>query len=223
MWNKEILVPTVEESRQFTPRTFDFELARSQGLIGQHDTLTDTYLKAQAIYTAAFYVYLDKMVNISQYEKILDESGFTFVPFQEPSIYQRYASFGNRFIFLRNHFHIERLNSDDLKILLEASDEDALVELAARTYKDVIRMRRPGDTGTRSIIYDVGALSGALRAPDGALLLYLVHEWELIENDEFDLPKEKEKAEFAGDLAIRMQEEMAEILGVFVVVYSMAL
>jgi len=222
MWDKEILVPSVEEAMEFVssrligPCTFDHELARSRGLIGEGNTLTNEYLKAQAIYRAAFYQYLNNKVNISQYEKMLDETGYNFIQrdISRQHLYQRFGSFGNRFIFLRNNFYIERLHQDDVNILIEASDEDALVDLAARTYRDVIRINPRENTDKNTYTYDAGVLSGYREVPNAALLLYIAFASEFNEAGDFvSRENEKIKVEIAQKLAIQMQEELTAVLG----------
>jgi len=224
MWGKDIFVPSVETATEFiNPMIIsfcriDYELARSRGLVGAIDRLTNTYLTAQAIYKAAFYQYLEQIADISQYEKILDESEFTFVPIRNyfrQHLYQRYGSFGNRFIYIRNNFYIERLHPDDLEILFEASDKDALVELAARTYRDVIKVLPNDPEGRRDVTYDAGGFS----VRSNALLIYM----SFIE--EFDnagmvicWENERVKKELARDLAKQMQVELTEALGHPVVV-----
>jgi len=221
MWGNKVLVPTLEEaatfipSRLIDPSQFDYELARSHGLIGESDSLTKDYLTAQAIYKAAFYQYLKKMIDLSKYEKKLDETGYIFVsmPYDHQHFYQRYGSFGNRFIFFRNNFFIERLHSNDLKILIETSDEDVLVGLVGRTFKDVIRVNPSSNTDKYSYIYDTGVFSGSTEILNTALLIYMAFDLELDEAGELiSIENEKVKEKLADKLAIQMQEELTKIL-----------
>ena len=221
MWGRDVFVPSVETAMTYINPMIvafcriDYDLARDRGLIGASNRLTNTYLTAQAIYKAAFYQYLVEIADIGQYERILDESDYNFIPVEgyfRQHLYQRYGSFGNRFIYIRNNFHIERLHPDDLEILLDASDKDALVELAARTYRDVIRIL----PGIQDVIYDAGI---RYPAPSNALLIYMSFRMEF---DQAGMiicrENERIKDELASDLAIQMRKELTEALGHPVVV-----
>jgi len=228
MWDKEIIVPSVEEAMEFVsprligPCSFDRELARSRGLIGEGNILTSEYLKAQAIYRAAFYQYLNKKVNINQYERMLDESEYNFIQrdVSRQHLYQRFGSFENRYIFLRNNFYIERLDQDDVNMLNEASDKYALIELTARTYKDVIRINPRENTDANIYTYDAGVLSGNIEVPNAAVLLYIAFDMEFDDAEE-DVYFENFKImeEFARKVADQMQEDLTEALGHTVIVH----
>ena len=223
MWNKEIRVPSVEEAKSFAPTSFDFSLARSTGLIDKDDHLTDRYLEAQAVYKAAFSQYLIKAANFGQYEKGLNESGYTFVPakYENQNVYQRYGSLDSRFFFIRNNFHIERLSTDDLKTLVEfTDDEEALVTLAERTYKDVIKLLPPDVSTENFMIYEFDALS-VTKAHDNALLLFLTHTWEFDDiGNLISIENERVKEKFADNFTIQMQEQLSKTFGTRTVVYA---
>jgi len=222
MWNREIRVPSVEEAKRFAPTSFDFSLARSKGLIEKDDLLTDRYLKAQAVYKAAFSQYLIKAANIDQYEKSLNESGYTFVPtkYENQSVYQRYCSLASKFFFIRNNFHIERLSIDDLKTLADLTDEEALVTLAERTYKDMIKFLPPDVSTENFVIYEFDALT-VTKAHDDALLIILTHTWEFDDiGNLISIENERAKENFTGSLTIKMQEQLSKTLGTRTVVYA---
>jgi len=223
LWNREIRVPTVEEAKGFAPTSFDFSLARRTGLIEKDDHLTDRYLKAQAVYKAAFSQYLIKATNFDQYEKAINKSGYTFMPakHENQSVYQRYGSLASRFFFIRNNFHIERLSTDDLKILANLTDEEALVSLAERTYKDVIKLLPPDVKDDESfMIYEFDARS-VTKAHDDALLLCLTHTWEFDDKGNLiSIENERAKENFTGSFTIRMQEQLSETLGTRSAVYA---
>lgn len=223
MWSKEIRVPSAKEALRFAPISFDFESARNLGLIGKGDALTERYLTAQAIYKAAFYSFLDKTADISQYEKMLDDSGYVFTPVEpgEQNVYQRYGSYGSRFIYLRNNFHIERLGAADLSLLDAADDDGALAGLAERTFKDVIAVRSPGDGGgVYDVVYDTGVLYGAAKAPNDALVLCLAYGWEFDDAGKLvSIDNEKAKETVSGGVSAAIQAQLSELLGLRVVVF----
>jgi len=225
MWNREIHVPSVEEAKGFVPTSYDFSLARNIGLIDKDDHLTDRYLTAQAIYKAAFLHYINRVANIGKYEKALNKSGYVFLPvkYERQTVYQRYGSLDSRFFFVRNNFHIERLSKDDLKTLTKPPEEEALVTLAERTYKDVIKLLPPDVTTENSMIYDFNAFS-ATKAPDNALLIYMSHSWEFNDiGNLVSLENEQAKEKFAGNFVIQMQEQLSKALEIRVVVYAKTL
>jgi hypothetical protein len=223
MYNHSI--PSVEESQEYTPNSFNYAAAREKNLIGADNTLTDDYLRLQSAYVARFYSYLNKAVDITQYDDALTNSKYNFVPIAQETqnVYQRYGSFGNKYIYLRNNFHIERLSSDDLHLLESAGVGEILEDMVKRTFKDVITIRYDDNEEAFDAIYDIGALTGLAVAPNNALVLGLSYAWEFDgEGSVVSIESEAEKEKIAADLALKMQEELSAGLGIpeSVFVYS---
>jgi len=222
-WKDELRVPPIDEAGMFSPYMYDFALARSKGLVEDNDVLTDKYLKMQAVYKAAFYSYLDNIVNFKLYEETLDETGYVFVTREgnRRSSYHHFGSYDARFIFLRNNFYIERLSKDEIELLNAAPDAESLYDLVERTYKDIIAVRNLKYPENKfDAEYDKGALTGVTKAPNNALVLGLAY------GREYDaagmlVSKENEEKKWviANRLARDMEERIAELLGIPVVVF----
>jgi hypothetical protein len=222
MMNNDITIPTVEESRDFAPQSFDYPLARQNGLISGDDALSEEYLSLQAEYKVAFYAHLDALADISQYDDALSGSSHNFsaVPPDEQSVYQKYGSYGNKYIFLRNNFHIERLGADDLDALKTGGD---LSEIVARTYKDVIAVLYDGGGNDFIAIYESGAMSGASEAPNNALVIGIAYNWDFDDSGKLvSLDDEKAKEAQVHELKLKIENDISTLLGIpaTVFVYS---
>ncbi|MDR1299901.1 MAG: hypothetical protein LBJ84_06620 [Oscillospiraceae bacterium] len=219
--NNDITVPTAEESLAFAPQSFDYPLAMQNGLISG-GALGEEYLSLQAEYKAAFYAYLDKAADISQYDGALSGSSYNFsaVSPDEQSVYQKYGSYGNKYVFLRNNFHIERLGADDLDALKTGGDLSGVIE---RTYKDVITVRYEDSADDFMAIYEFGAMSGASEAPNNALVIGIAYSWEFDDSGKLvSLDDEKAKEAEVYELKLKMENDISTFLGIpaTVFVYS---
>ncbi|MDR2665481.1 MAG: hypothetical protein LBC21_04295 [Oscillospiraceae bacterium] len=219
LMDNDILIPTVEESSDFAPQSFDYALAEQNGLISGDGALSEGYLSLQARYKAAFYAYLDNAADISQYDGALSGGAYAFpaVPPDEQGVYQKYGSYGNKYIFLRNNFHIERLDTADLETLRGSEDLSGLV---GRTYKDVISVRYEDGDGDFTAIYDHGAMSGITQAPNNALVIGIAYSWEFDYSGKLvSLDGEKAKEKIAHELKQKMESEISALLGIPVTVF----
>jgi hypothetical protein len=216
-----ITAPSVEESKTFTPESFDFALARSKQLIGTDDVLTDEYLLLQAIYKRAFYQYLDKVTGLSDYERQLKNGKYNFAPLDKPeqNIYQRYGGFEWTYVYLRNNFHIERLTESDLSLLKNSDTASDLFNFVERTFKDVIAIHYESNADNFVAIYDVGAL-GSTSAPNNALVLGLSYEWDYDANGNIiSVDAEKDKEAIVIDIGKAIELGLNKILDIPVVVF----
>jgi hypothetical protein len=123
----------------------DFALAREKGLIGSDDSYSDTYLKLQAVYREAFNTLINQNGALSKVDTELAQAPEKYVPAssQQWNIYQRYGSFGRKYIYLDNDFYIEQLNHDDLELLANPTPQNmpAIIQMVKRTYVSVVTMR----------------------------------------------------------------------------------
>jgi hypothetical protein len=161
------------------------------------------------------------MANIKAYDESLRAHSCGFVPVkpEKQGIYQRYGSFGNQFIFLRNNIHIERLAPDDLLSLQTASSLGELEGLVRRTWAEAVAVRWADSPAAFDVIYDTGALTGFATAPNTSLVFGLSHDWAFDETGRLvSLDTEKAKEKAAKDLALKMQTELSKRLGVAVTV-----
>jgi hypothetical protein len=217
--------PMYIDNAELMPNSYDFELAREKGLIGAENALTMDYIELQNDYKVAFFEYLDTEIRISGYDKALQQHiyGFVAADREDMTIYQLYGSFGNKFIFLRNNFHIERLSKEDLSILRLPRSRNALRDMAARTYKDIIAVVYEDGSPSFDAIYDTGAMSGVNSAPNDALVLGLRYEWEFDDDGALvSMENERQKEAYTAELAAEIADAITEQLGIpgTVFVYS---
>ena len=227
----EISVPTESEAADFSPHSFQYKLARANELIGDSDALTDDYLLLQAVYKTIFNEYLNSVADFHKYENKLALSGLKYIPIEPEKldVYQKYGSFGREFIYLRNNFHIEVLSADDLNLLKGIVDgdsaigDDDLLQMAGRTFRDVVTIHYEGNVGSFKAVYDARVFN-TYSAPNEALVFAIKHEWEFDEKGNVvSLETEKQKEQFVFQLKHEMETELSELLGVNVVVFAYGL
>jgi hypothetical protein len=223
-----ILAPSVEESEEFNPKSFDYELARSKGLIGNKDALSETYLKLQAVYRAAFNDFLNRDGILDRFDKEIADNELDFVPMSYEKygsdvheLYQNYGSFDRNYLFLRNTFFIEKLTDKDLRLLASHPNIDSkeLLNMVERTYKSVVTarslsVRDPSEHFTQ--LYD---MSGAFMAPNGAAVLMIRYDWKYDENGSADHNTEEQKWQFITEMRDELQAELRNRLDAEVVVF----
>jgi hypothetical protein len=133
---KGLLVPKGQLAINCNFRGIDFNLAREKGLIGERNLVTGNYLTLQAIYKKAFYEYLSETIDFKKYEDMISGGELRIhSKTRDANAYQRFGSYGNEFLFLRNQFYIEQLSAEDLLSLAAGT---ALRELIIRTYRCVL-------------------------------------------------------------------------------------
>jgi hypothetical protein len=131
-----LLVPKGQLALNCNFGWINFELAREKGLMGERNLVTGDYLTLQAIYKKEFYEYLSETIDFKKYEDMLNPDGlFSPAYTDKTNAYQRFGSYGNEFLFLRNRFYIEKLSVEDLLSLATGTE---LRELVVRTYKEII-------------------------------------------------------------------------------------
>jgi len=227
----EISVPAEGEAAEFSPPSFKYKLARANALIGDSDVLTDEYLLLQAVYKTVFNKYLNSAVDFQKFEDKLALSGFRFIPIEPEKldVYQKYGSFGRKFIYMRNNFHIEALSGDDINLLRGIVDgkstvgDDDLLQMAGRTFRDVVAIHYEGNTSSFNAVYDAGVFD-VFSAPNDALVFAIRHEWEFDEKGNVvSMETEKQKEQFVFQLKQEIEIELSQSLGVDVVVFAYGL
>jgi hypothetical protein len=150
------LVPTLKEANPnfpdgvttgcvadgFWEYDFNHALAKEKGLSNEGGGENQTYLKLESVYRAAFNAYLDSAGALAETDQAIAGSTTSYprITSKKLHVYQRFGSFGRKYIYLENDFYIERLSTDDLDLLKHPTKEDlpAIMEMVERTYKDVI-------------------------------------------------------------------------------------
>lgn len=219
--------PTVAEAQTYTPLTYyDFAQAKQKGLTVSEE-FSEKYLKLQMVYKCGLMQYLSDMLMLEEYEKEMAESplGFLPCPENEQSVYQKYGMTGFKYIYLRNNLYIEKLESKELQILEECAEKetyssDALLELAARTSREVLTNEDPTvDAETFYLIYE-NRVSGIKIALNNAVVLEIATGSAFDENGNYvSLENEQKKDAAIAALRRQMLSEMDGILEMPVAVF----
>jgi len=217
--------PTIEEARAYTPDSFHYETARSKDLIDDSNILTDKYLRLQAVYKLCFNSWLDAIVSPVQYELEMTGSEYTFSPKENQSIYKKYGCADRQFIFLRNNFHIEKLDETDISLLqnvldgMEMVSSDVMTEMIGRTFVKVITVDYDESGAEYDVVYDPGVFSGN-KASNKALVFGIQYDWEFDEKGNLlDGNAEDAKEELVISIKKKMEIEISEKVGIQVVVF----
>jgi len=233
-----LLIPNESESRamiaEYTdvngakkmvqPSSYNIRLAVEKGL-SKSSGFDSKYLSMQALYRKAFELFLSERLELAMYDDVLANSELRFIPIENDrmSFYQKYSTFGFRYIYLRDNIPIERLSEADLNILgasISANNTgitDELLELVARTYNSVIIAYDDWEDDT-IIGY---SNNGQKRAPNNALVFEIGHTIEFDEEGDFvDTANEMEKNNYLKNEFIPlMEEKLSEALGWKVIVF----
>lgn len=223
----KFISPSVAEAQTYTPQTYyDFTRAKQKGLTGS-DRFSEKYLKLQMVYKCGLMQYLSDMLMLEEYEKEMAESplGFLPCPENEQSVYQKYGMTGFKYIYLRNNLYIEKLESDDLQILEECAEKetynsDTLLELAARTGREVLTNEDPTvNAETFYLIYE-NQVSGIKIALNNAVVLEIATASAFDENGNYiSLGNEQKKDAAIIELRRQMLSEMDGILEMPVAIF----
>lgn len=209
-----------EDILELIPFNIDVEEAETKGL-AENGQLNEDYLKLYSFYTQAFWEYLKDQIDLPAFDQGLGNDPLRFIPKSAKyhDVYQRNMSFGMTYVYLRNHFCIERLSPDELaklqNFLTDAPDESAVKDFVADTYKTVILLDPAADSAAK-YIYDLG--TGSV-CPNLCLMLGVATGLELGSDGKMlSVSHEKEKKAYLDDLSVKLAREIEMILEIPVVV-----
>ena len=157
---EDLMIPTKEEAREMTkphanvngevrmvrPDSYDLKQAVAKGLCSPSG-FGDKYLYMQALYRKALEQYFMDAMTLKEFDEHIGSHELNFQPVSSERylFYQKYSTMPLDFIYLRSNLPIERLDSEDLKIienLIHSGRSDVTDELAAmvvRTYPVVLK------------------------------------------------------------------------------------
>lgn len=199
---------------------FDYEMAKEKGLSVDGETFNEKYFYIQAAYKYAICNYFKNNLGLGDYDEQLCTSELKFIETKEEdkTLYQKNDASGMKFIFLRNNIYVEKLSTDDIKIIENALskseniDKDIL-DVVKNTYKMVLSSaRREEDYAEAEIIFEAGALY-ARKALNTAFVIGISDEYEW--NDEgylVDTQNERMKEEYISQLATNISEVFSDKL-----------
>ena len=120
------------------------ELAIEKKLIINDDS--KIYTSVQKLYIKCFEQILLSKVDLKKYEERIENSKCNIGPVKvkNKTYYHNLSSMNLKFIYIRNFFYVEKLNENDLSIMIQKVNnnnyevDNALMDIVNRTYKDVL-------------------------------------------------------------------------------------
>lgn len=206
------------------PMNYDVKLAIEKGLC-HSSGFDEKYLIAQTLYRRFLEQYLSERLSLQAFDDILANSELRFIPISddEKNFYQKYSTFGFKYIYLRNNLPIERLEKTDLDAIeayinsgsTDATDE--LMEIVQRTFTDVI-IANPNLDSNSNIGF---SNDGQKIAPNNAVVFEVGHAVEFDEKGNFvNTATEVKKDDYIEkELIPKMSKQLSEELGEKVVVF----
>jgi len=193
------------------PPSYDLQMAIEKGLCGE-DGFGSKYLHMQALYRLVFESWLLESTSLRKFDDRLHDSDLGFLPIVRSGWeYPRtFSTLGLPFIYMANNIPIERLDEDDLLLLLTALESGRtditpeLSDMVKRTFPDIIVANYDRNT---NIGYRHN-LSGP-SAPRYAIILVMENEdFDEVGNFRDSAEVNQARAEFMAILA----EEMEQVL-----------
>ncbi len=205
-----------EKLHEIIPFNIDLMEAETKGL-ATGGKLSDEYCELYGYYAKCFWKFIEEKTDLSSFDKALAENEMRFVPVagDDQNVYQGFFSFGCQFIYLRNHFCIERLSVSQLEKLNEMMKSDGtkdeeLIRFVQETYQTVITLDPDAEPGV-NYIFD---LSTGNSAPNFSFLLGLSTDLEIGADGKMVSPAhEKEKQAYLQVLSTRLAKEIEEAIG----------
>lgn len=152
----------------FFPNTININLANEKGLAND-GKLNSIYYMVQSKYYRFFEEFLNKKLNLSSLESLLESKNQNFkaVPEEEMDIYQYLSSL--KYFYIRNTLFIENLSREDIKKILDNDEmNDDIENIIATTYKSVIKVSSFKDD---EFATNYGPLSSNFIASNDSLIL----------------------------------------------------
>lgn len=218
-----LIVPTLEEvSENPYIYRYNHELCKEKGLMGEGGRLSRHYLCMQAVYRANLDAYLLDVLDLRRLDEELKDSslGFACPEPEHQNLYKKESTMDLKYICLRNNLYIEYLDKDQLSLLkrqLESGREavsDEIQKMVKETYREVLRVRKPGDwNDTEGFLY-AQAQGRKPEIPNQALVLEIANAMvydaagNLLSDDHM-----KEKCEYLDRVKLEKEKEYSEILG----------
>lgn len=140
-----LYLPAPEEYRKNSIGIYNEKIAEVKNLY-KDGMFTERFILLQGVYRFLLSRFLLKQAELAKIDQEIEnhEAGFSEIEAEEKDIYQKSDFMGLRYLYLRNHIHIERLEISQLKFLetlLDSFSKTQAIEareLLKSTYKNVI-------------------------------------------------------------------------------------
>jgi hypothetical protein len=220
---KKVQVPTVPNivygglSNYFYPDQIDAGLAEEKGLMSAKGRLSQTYMRLEAVYRAAFNAYLDNTGALAEADQTIVNAVTPHprIGSKQMRVHQQYGSFGRKYVYLENDFYIEQLSESDLDLLKHPTQENlsAIMAMVERTYKYVIAAPQPDKSGSYEQGYGV---NNSFSVANGTVVLAIGYDsgsldWTQAEYDTYEA--------WFDQQADSLQEALNQQLGCAVAVF----
>lgn len=108
----------------YNPDTIDLEKLKEKGID------PSLFLKMQVKYRESFEFILKQYVFFQQFDEEIERKNVPALSFSSIDFYHQYSTLGSKYLFLRNNFHIERLDDEELQVLRLSLFDDKHLSIA---------------------------------------------------------------------------------------------
>lgn len=100
---------------KYVPDTYNYKLIKEKFIDEQQ------FLQCQVTYKKQFESFLCKYINFNQIEKYIQSMNFDIprVKDEDYNFYHKFSNIGSNYIYLRNNYHVENLDNDEIQELLQ--------------------------------------------------------------------------------------------------------
>lgn len=214
-------VPSLAEVEENTYiYRYNYRIGKEKGLL-KEDRLNQHYLNLQAVYRANLDAYLMETLDVEELdEEFVDSSlGFVSRKAEDQNLYEKESTMGLAYIYQRNNLYIEYLSEEQLGLLERSLESkravitDEIKAMVKETFKEVIKVRNPGDWGDESRFLYPETEGRKPKIPNQALVLGIKNAMEYDTSGKL-LPDRyrREKYEYLDKIKKEKEQEYSEIL-----------
>lgn len=194
----------------------NFESAKSKNLISNNDC--KVYSLVQGLYIKAFETFLLSKIDLKKYDDMLlnSELDFGVIPKERKFAYHNLSHMNLSYIYIRNFFFVEKLDSSDLKVFFDKisrndySVDESIIKIVENTYKDVmVDNFRTNQYISGDTIISYGAHAEINDCYADALCIYIHYGYSSKNFNEQEYFENKEKKE---ELLEKISKEIIDII-----------
>lgn len=100
----------------------------------------DIFLEYQIKYRGSIEKFLQSKINFEEIEKELNELNLPIIEDKDYNFYHKFSNIHSKYLYLRNNFHIENLNKNEIQYINDMIGQNQLLsdEFLLSTYERVI-------------------------------------------------------------------------------------
>ncbi|MBQ6539224.1 MAG: hypothetical protein IJL76_02985 [Bacilli bacterium] len=169
-------------------------------------------IELQNIYKKYFEKYLSSIINLNDYNRLIDESNLSFGEVNKVQLKSNLEEYLNlNHFYILNNFYIEKLSPEEQN-LLQSTNEEEILSLVKRTYKDIITKSRE-DFKRFKINYTFSTAETSFSYNDELVIgIYYGSNKEKYNSEDLYLENYQKKKEFLNELSTKLKNEIKEKL-----------